>query len=53
MLESVDVGGIHVPHVQASVIEGAFPEMVLLGVSYLQHVDMQEKDGILSLTAKY
>ncbi len=53
MLESVDVGGIHVPHVQASVIEGSFPEMVLLGVSYLQHVELREKDGILMLTGKF
>lgn len=53
MLDSVDVGGITVPHVQASVVEGAFPEMVLLGVSYLQHVDLQEKDGILVLTGKF
>jgi aspartyl protease family protein len=53
ILDSVDVGGITVPHVQASVIEGAFPEMVLLGVSYLQHVDLQEKNGILVLTGKF
>ncbi len=53
MLDSVVVGGITVPHVQASVIEGGFPEMVLLGVSYLQYVDMQEKDGVLVLTGKF
>ncbi len=53
LLDSVDVGGITVPHVQASVIEGSFPEMVLLGVSYLQHVELQEKDGILVLTSKF
>lgn len=53
MLDSVNVGGINVQHVQASVIEGGFPEMVLLGVTYLQHVDMQEKDGVLMLTGKF
>ena len=53
VLQSVDVGGIKIQHVQASVIEGDFPEMVLLGVSYLQHVEMREKDGVLTLTAKY
>lgn len=53
LLQSVDVGGIEIQHVQATVIEGDFPELVLLGVSYLQHVEMREKDGVLTLTAKY
>jgi aspartyl protease family protein len=52
-LDSVDVGGIRINHVQASVLQGAFPEVVLLGMSYLQHVELQERDGILSLTSKY
>lgn len=53
MLDSVDVGGIKVNRVQASVISGGFPETVLLGMSYLQHVKMTEQDGILLLTNKY
>ncbi len=53
MLQSVDVGGIEIRHVQASVIEGSFPEMVLLGVSFLQHVELEEKNGVLTLTAKF
>ena len=52
-LDSVDVGGIRIKHVRASVLEGAFPEVVLLGMSFLQHVELQERDGILSLTSKY
>lgn len=52
-LDSVDVGGIRINHVQASVLQGAFPEVVLLGMSYLQHVELKERDGILSLTGKY
>ena len=52
-LDSVDVGGIRINHVQASVLEGAFPEVVLLGMSYLQHVELRERDGVLSLTSKY
>jgi aspartyl protease family protein len=52
MLDSVDVGGIRVNRVRSSVLEGAFPEMVLLGTSYLQHVQMSEKDGILMLVGK-
>jgi len=53
MLDTVNVGGIEVPHIQATVIDGNHPEMVLLGVSFLQHVQMTEKDGILMLTSKF
>ncbi len=52
-LQSVDVGGIRVDHVRATVLEGAFPETVLLGMSYLQHVELKESNGVLSLTARY
>ena len=53
ILDSVDVGGIKVNNIQASVLEGAFPETVLLGMSYLQHVELSETSGVLSLTARY
>ncbi len=53
VLDNVEVGGISASRVQASVIQGAFPETVLLGMSYLQHVEMREKDGILMLIKKY
>jgi len=53
MLDSVDVGGLIAHNVQASVLEGAYPETVLLGISYLQHVEMHEKDGVLMLMRKY
>jgi aspartyl protease family protein len=49
-LRSVDVGGIRVDNVQASVVEGDFPSTVLLGMTYLRHVKMQETDGVLSLS---
>ena len=52
-LNSVDVGGIRVDRVLATVIEGSFPEMPLLGTTYLQHVEMHEKDGILLLMRKF
>lgn len=52
-LNSVAVGGIVAHHVSAVVIEGNYPEEVLLGMSYLEHVDMQEKDNILTLKARY
>lgn len=52
-LDSVAVGGIVARQVPAVVIEGDYPEQVLLGMSYLEHVDMQEKDNILTLRARY
>lgn len=49
-LASVEVGGIRVDNVRASVMEGSFPGTILLGMSYLEHVELQEKDGVLSLS---
>lgn len=38
----------------AVVIDGGnYPEQLLLGMSYLDHVDMEEKDNILTLRARY
>ena len=52
-LRAVDVGGILVSGVEAAVIEGSFPDTILLGMSYLQHVDITEKGGVLNLEATY
>ena len=49
-LRSVSVGGIRVDGVQATVIEGSYPNTILLGMSYLQHVEMKENNGVLSLS---
>ena len=49
-LRSVDVGGIAVENVRASVIEGDYPSSVLLGMSYLRHVEMRESGGVLMLS---
>jgi aspartyl protease family protein len=32
------------------VVEGDFPATVLLGMTYLQHVKMQEHQGVLTLS---
>ena len=53
MLKSVDVGGIRIENVRASVLEGKFPTTVLLGMTYLRHVSMSEAGGVLSLSAAY
>jgi aspartyl protease family protein len=49
-LQSVSVGGIQVENVPAMVVEGTYPTTVLLGMSYLRHVKLQEHNGILSLS---
>ncbi len=49
-LLSVDVGGIRVDNVAAIVAEGEFPRTVLLGMTYLRHVEMQEANGVLSIS---
>ena len=52
-LQSVSVGGIHVDNVPGMVVEGAYPATILLGMTYLQHVKMQEHNGILSLSRSH
>lgn len=49
-LRTVDVGGIRVDNVEATVVEGNFPSTVLLGMTYLRHVKMEETGGVLSLS---
>lgn len=49
VLDSVTVGGIRVDGVMATVIDGDQPSVALLGMSFLQHVQMQEQGGILTL----
>ena len=48
-LDTVSIGGIKVRNVPATVVKGDYPDTILLGMSYLRHVSMQEKDGVLSL----
>ena len=49
-LQSVNVGGLRVDNVPATVVEGTYPATILLGMSYLRHVKIQEHDGMLSLS---
>jgi aspartyl protease family protein len=48
-LRSVRVGEIEVRDIEGSVIEGGFPEVVLLGMSFLNSVDMTRKGKVLVL----
>jgi aspartyl protease family protein len=52
-LERVEVGGIAIDRVPATVIEGDAPEHILLGTTFLRHVGMREEDGIMYLRQKY
>ncbi|WP_165954329.1 retropepsin-like aspartic protease family protein [Seongchinamella unica] len=52
-LRSVSVGGIKVDNVPATVVEGEFPAMVLLGMTYLRHVKIEENQGILTLSRSH
>lgn len=52
-LDNVAVGSIAVPYVPAVVIEGAFPPVTLLGMTFLQRVGMREENGALFLKQKF
>jgi len=52
-LDQVVVGGIASSQVRAAVIPGAYPVDVLLGMSFLRSVSMEENAGVLRLKQKY
>ena len=53
VLDTVKVGEIELRNVGAAVIEGAFPQKVLLGMTYLSKVKMAEHNGLLTLSREY
>ncbi|BFM13329.1 TIGR02281 family clan AA aspartic protease [Simiduia litorea] len=52
-LESVSVGNVLVNQVSAVVLEGDFPEMVLLGNSFLDKVDIDREQGVLLIRSRF
>lgn len=52
-LSSVSVGGITVPNVEATILEGDHPGVILLGMSYLSHVKFSEDNGVILLESRY
>ncbi len=52
-LESVSIGGIKVPNVDATVIEGNQPTNVLLGNSFLRHTRMQNAGSVLEIKQRF
>ncbi len=52
MLKEMSVGEIKRSNVQAIIIDGENPKDILLGMSFLQYVDISEKAGLMVLTSK-
>ncbi len=52
-LDRVTVGSITLHHVPAMVLSGGFPQEVLLGMTYLKHVNLREQDGVMVLQQKF
>lgn len=52
-LDNVTVGGISVAYVPATVVEGNYPAVTLLGMTFLQRVGMREENGALYLKQKF
>lgn len=53
MLDRVTVGDIEINNVLAVVLEGEFPQQVLLGMTFLENVEIKEKAGLLQLTMEF
>ncbi|MEX2327909.1 MAG: TIGR02281 family clan AA aspartic protease, partial [Pseudomonadales bacterium] len=51
-LDSVQVGDIRVRNVRAAVLKGDFPGEILLGMSFLSNVEINESAGVLVLKGK-
>ena len=52
-LETLNVGGIQTHHVRAAVIPGNYPIEVLLGMSFLHKVKMEQTAGVMVLRQLY
>ncbi|MEM8769221.1 MAG: TIGR02281 family clan AA aspartic protease [Pseudomonadota bacterium] len=52
-LDKVTVAGITAYNVQAAVITGRYPVDILLGMSFLKQVSIQESGGVMTLVQKF
>lgn len=52
-LDQVNLGAIHVNNVQAVIVEGAYPPQILLGMSFLQGLEIHDRNELLELQQKY
>lgn len=53
ILETVIIGDIKVSNVRAAVIAGQFPNDILLGMTFLKHVKIEENAGLMLLTSQF
>jgi aspartyl protease family protein len=52
-LETVEVGGIKLSNVEASVIDGDHPGEVLLGNSFLRHTQIEQAGSVLEISKRF
>jgi aspartyl protease family protein len=52
-LDTVKIGSIVLRNVEGAVLEGYFPQRVLLGMSFLNQVEMRRDSGVLELRKKF
>jgi aspartyl protease family protein len=52
-LDKVNVGGVELKQVEALVIKGSGPDEVLLGMSFLRQLRMQDDGNLLKLSKKF
>ncbi len=50
LLRSVDLGGIRLHGVRATILPDMLGEQVLLGMSYLKRLNLLQRDGVLTLS---
>jgi aspartyl protease family protein len=52
-LDLVQVGAIRMSNVDAAIIEGEYPQEILLGMTFLKNVEISERGGLMVLTSKF
>lgn len=52
-LDKVDLAGMTRHHVPAVIVQGDYPRDLLLGMSFLEHMNLREEENILTLTPRY
>jgi aspartyl protease family protein len=52
-LDVLQIGNIKVSNVQAAVITGNYPVDILLGMTFLENVDISESAGVMQLKGKF
>jgi len=53
IVDEISVAGITAYNVQVAVIDGEYPLEILLGMTFLRQVTMQEQGGVMTLTQKF